>query len=83
MTPIMCYELNCTVCGTLSVWSQLQPVECPDDAGHELDPVQSATPVGMAMKLVHLHDGAGRVFSLGVDQDGVISTTQVSGPDPV
>jgi len=82
MNPLMCYEFNCGVCGAQSVWAKTPPTACPTDAGHDCSGiVQSTTPTGMAMDQIYLHD-ADRIFRLTVDQNGTLSTDQVSGPDP-
>ena len=83
MTPLMCYEFTCGVCGVLPVWSNSVPTECPDDANHDCSGImQSSAPVGMSMEQIHLHDDAGRVFRVTVDQNGTMSAEQVSGPAP-
>jgi len=83
MNPLMCYDFNCTVCGAHSVWATTPPAACPADGGHDCSGVmQSANPTGMSMDQIHLHDGAERIFRITVDQNGVLSTEQISGPAP-
>jgi len=83
LNHLLCFEVNCQVDGVQTVWSAAPPTACPIDAGHALADMQSPTPLAMATNQLHLHDGADRIFRVSVDQNGVLSTQKVSGPDPV
>lgn len=80
-----CWDVDCYTDGVVTVWSETEPTQCPNEAGHLVNGVtptvgchNNGQPTAMAE--MFLHDGAGRVFKLTVDSGGALGTTQVAGP---
>ena len=79
--PLYCYNVECQTCGTVEEWNAgVDPTGCPTDPGHTID---SHELVRAANTVILINDDAGRVFEITADQNGTLSTTQITGPAPV
>jgi hypothetical protein len=78
------YDVDCDTDGYQCVWSDVEPTECPLDSAHSVTKVVAHSGDGSPVRgALYLSDGAGRSFEITVDQNGVLSTSQISGPPPV
>lgn len=80
MAALYCWDIDCVTDGVFTHWAELEPVQCPNDAGHTLTGVSPSISAHLDL---HMNDGAGRVYKMTIDQNGTWVPTQVAGPSPV
>lgn len=87
MSDLLCWDIECTVDGTVVTWDADTPQVCTVDAGHAITGVsRSVGPCNagqpLAQKAIFMDDGAGRVYKMSIDINGAWVPTQVWGPAP-
>ena len=87
MADLYCWDIDCTVDGIVTTWTDDTPQVCPVDGGHAITGVtQTATTFNngqpMAQHELFMNDGAGRVYKMSIDINGAWQSVQVFGPAP-